>query len=121
MENNPEDNLITIFTHKEITNLFKRFLEILEDIKSNQDAMIKKGSANVDSSYLNDINYFTPEFYEQCRKRILDSGNSTERNLLGFLEYFNFQINPEKLKEAASKTKIIKRISVNSPILKYNN
>jgi hypothetical protein len=94
----PENNLISLQTHKEITNLYKTFLEILEDIRINQSTI-------------------TPEFYEQLRKRILDKGNSTERSLLSFLEYFDFQINTQKLQEAATKQKVIKKIVIQSPLL----
>lgn len=110
----PENNLVQLQTNKEITHLYKTFLEILENIKQQHETMLSKASANVDKQYLKDINYFTKEFHEQLRKRILDNGNDTARCLLSFLDYFDFQINPQKLKEATQKQKITKKIIVNS-------
>jgi hypothetical protein len=114
--NNPEDNLIALQTNKEITHLYKTFLEILEYIKQQHDTMLLKASANVDEQYLNDINYFTKEFHDYLRKKVLDNGNDTARTLLAFLDYFDFQINQEKLKDATQKQKIVKKIMVNSVI-----
>lgn len=112
----PENNLVALQTNKEITHLYKSFLEIIENIKQQHETMLSKASVNVDKQYLEDINYFTKEFHEQLRKRILDNGNDTSRTLLTFLDYFDFQINPQKLKEATQKQKIIKKITVNSVI-----
>ena len=116
---NPSTNLIKIQTHKEINSLLKTFLMIIEDIKNNHDIMLKKAQINVDQSYLNDINYFTPQFFEQLRKRVLDFSNDTDRSILAFLDYFDFTINKEKVQEAASKQKITKKIVIGS-VTEYN-
>ena len=116
---NPSTNLIKIQTHKEINSLLKTFLMIIEDIKNNHDIMLKKAQINVDASYLNDINYFTPQFFEQLRKRVLDYSNDTDRSILAFLDYFDFTINKEKVQEAASKQKITKKIVIGS-VMDYN-
>lgn len=110
----PENQLVQLQTNKEVTHLYKTFLEILENIKQQHDTMLSKAAINVDEAYLKDINYFTKEFHELLRKRILDNGNDTSRALLTFLDYFDFQINPQKLKEATQKQKIVKKIIVNS-------
>jgi hypothetical protein len=113
----PENNLVALQTHKEITHLYKSFLEILENIKQQHETMLKKASINVDEDYLKDINYFTQEFHDQVRKRILDHGNDSSRALLGFLDYFDFQINTIKLQQAADKQKVVKKMVINSPLL----
>lgn len=117
--NLPENNLVGLQTQKEIISLYKSFLEILENIKQQHETMLKKAGINVDEHYLKDINYFTQEYHDQMRKRILDHGNDTIRSLLAFLEYFDFQINATKLEEASKKQRIVKKIIINSPI-EYN-
>lgn len=112
----PENNLVALQTNKEITHLYKTFLVIIEHIKQQHDTMLSKASVNVDEQYLKDINYFTQEFHELLRKRILDNGNDTSRALLTFLDYFDFQINTQKLKEANEKQRVVKKIMVNSYI-----
>jgi hypothetical protein len=119
MNNSPENNLVTLQTQKEITSLYKNFLEILENIKQQHETMLRKASVNVDENYLKDINYFTKEYHDYIRKKILDEGNDTSRTLLTFLDYFDFQINPQKLQQATEKQKIIKRVVISNPI-EYN-
>lgn len=94
--NTPENNLLTIFISKEITSLYKSFLENLEDIKIEDK--------------------ITNEKYERLRKRVLDSGNETSRKILQFLEFFDFQINKEKLEAAAKQRYIIKKFVTSGPV-----
>lgn len=117
MEKGPEDNLITVFTAKEITLLYKSFLELLEDIRNDQKIMNDKVTAQCGEKFANDINMFTPEKFEQIRKRILDNGNECSRRLINFLDFFDFTINKEKV-EAAAKTKrqIVKKVIINAPV-----
>jgi hypothetical protein len=96
---NPEDNLIKIQTDKEITRLYKHFLEIIEDIRNQCPDCLNQ------------------ERYEHIRKRVLDSGNETARQLVSFLEYFDFAINKQKVEEAASQRKIIKKVVTSSPLV----
>jgi hypothetical protein len=112
----PENNLVALQTHREITSLLKSFLEIIEDLKNNHKIMLKKMTVNVDESYIKDVDYLTPDFFEHLRKRVLDKSNNTDRTILAFLDLFDFQINPQKLQEATQKTKIVKKICVNSYI-----
>lgn len=76
-----ENNLISIQVEKEITSLFKYYLEILEQVEKD------------------------PEKYATLRKQVLGHGNDTIRHLLEFLGYFDFQINNEKL-DAAVKARV---------------
>lgn len=87
--NNPENNLITVFVSKEITTLYKSFLETLEDIQAEHQII--------------------PEKYERLRKRILDNGNESSRKILQFLDFFDFTINKEKVEIAAKQRFITKR------------
>lgn len=114
---NPENDLITIQTHKEITKLYKSFLELLEDIKNNHKIMLAKSAGQPNADYLKQINYFTEEYYEQLRKRVLDNGNDCARQLSGFLDFFDFTINKEKLANAANQRRITKKVVTNSALV----
>lgn len=113
---NTENNLITVFTSKEITGLYKTFLELLEDLQKDHQILVQK-LEQIDPKTIHLINYFTPDKYDQLRKRVLDSGNETSRKLLQFLEFFDFTINSEKVSEAAKqKRTIVKKFVTNSPV-----
>ena len=114
----PENNLITVFTAKEITLLYKTFLELLEDIRTDHKVMLNKIAAQHGEKFASDINYFTPEKYEQIRKRVLDQGNECSRRLLAFLDFFDFMINQTKVEEAAKqKRAIIKKVVTTPSVL----
>lgn len=114
---NPENDLITVQTHKEITRLYKTFLELVEDIKNNHNIMLKKVADKNGETYAKDINYFTNEYYEQLRKRVLDNGNDCNRQLLAFLDFFEFIINKEKVETAATQKRITKKFVTTSPVI----
>lgn len=114
--NNPENNLITVVTSKEITLLYKTFLEVIEDIEKDNKIMLDKIATKTSPEFAQDINYFTPEKYERLRKRILDSGNECSRRLIQFLDFFEFIINKDKVAEAAKQRHVIKKFITSSPI-----
>lgn len=98
--NTPENNLITIFIHKEFTLLYKEFLEIIEDLKIHNPSI-------------------TSEQYEHIRKRVLDKGNDKIRSVTSFLDFFEFIINKEKVEEAAKQKRIAttKKVLISFPTL----
>ena len=96
---NVEDNLISVQIHKEITLLYKDFLEIIEDLRLNNPSI-------------------SVEQYEHLRKRVLDKGNDKIRNIISFLDFFEFIINKEKVEEAAKqKRQIIKKVVISGPLM----
>lgn len=105
--NTPENNLITVFTHKEITLLYKTFLEVVEDLRNDNKIMLDKVTEKCGEQFAKDINFFTYEKYEQLRKRILDQGNECSRRLLNFLDFFEFIINKDKVAEAAKQKRMV--------------
>lgn len=88
-----ENNLIALQTEKEITSLFKFYLEELEALK------------------------LEPQKHEELRKKILDHSNDTIRNMLSFLGYFDFTINAQKVEEAARQKIIFKKIIISPPVI----
>lgn len=116
--NTPENNLITVFTAKEITLLYKTFLEILEDLKVDNKIMLDKVAAKDGEQFAKDINSFTSDKHEQIRKRILDQGNECSRRLINFLDFFDFTINQAKVEDAAKqKRTVVKKVVVNPVVL----
>lgn len=89
---NPEGNIIALQTSKEVTALFKHFLEILEEVEKD------------------------PEKYAALRKKVLTHGNDTVRQLTEFLSYFDFQINKERLEEAVKEKVTHKKIIIGGHI-----
>jgi len=89
-----EDNLIKIQVNKEITSFFKSCLMTIDSLKLEESQ------------------------HNSIRKKILDDGNDTIRNILQFLSYFDFQINPERVNEAAKKQQIVfKKTYSSEPII----
>lgn len=88
-----ENNLISLQVEKEITSLFKFYLEELEQLKLD------------------------PEKHDLLRKKILDHGNDTIRSVLLFLGYFDFQINAQKVEEAAKQKIVYKKTIISPPII----
>lgn len=68
------------------------------------------------TEYARDIDNFTQDKYEQVRKRILDNGNECLRQMNQFLDFFDFQINKEKVEKAASQKRIVKKFITSGPI-----
>lgn len=117
--NTPENNLITVFTHKEVTLLYKTFLEVIEDLRNDHQIMLDKVAVKAGEEFAKDVNFFTPAKYEQLRKRILDQGNECSRRLLAFLDFFEFIINKEKVEEAAKQKRntIVKKVVMGGSFL----
>lgn len=107
--NSPESNVITVATHKEVTRLFKTFLEEIENIRKDHEILVAKVAEKNGLEYSQAIDNFPQEKYEQIRKRVLDNGNECARQLVQFLDFFDFQINNERLEKVASQKRIVKK------------
>ena len=94
-----ENNLILIQISKELTRLYKSFLQDLEHLKSTSK--------------------LSQDEYEALRSKTLDNGNESIRQLISFLDFFDFTVNTEKLEKAASQRKIVKRFSSSSLLTEY--
>ena len=68
----------------EISKLFKMMLMMVEDMKKDHDFHYEKLYENIPDEYhgvINTANHFTPQKINWIRKRILDIGNESIRNL----------------------------------------
>jgi hypothetical protein len=117
MERGIGDNLISIFVNKEITKLYKSFLETVEDLKQENRTMVDKVAKHCAPEFADDINYFTNEKHNQLRKRILDNANDVIRNISSYSDLFDSTLNEKRLKEAVEQKRIIiKRFTTSTPL-----
>lgn len=75
-----------------ITTLFKSHLELIEDLTVEHDAALNKLDENLPAQYkpyVDLANHMTEEKCEQLRKRILDKGNSSYKEIEELLKQFN--------------------------------
>ena len=75
----------------EISRLFKEMLSLLEDMKSDHDFHYEKLYKNIPEEHhkiINTANHFTSEKVNWIRKRILDHGNESIRNLYSEIDNY---------------------------------
>ena len=75
----------------EISRLFKEMLSLLEDMKADHDFHYEKLYENIPKEYhdvINTANHFTSKKVNWIRKRILDQGNESIRNLYSELDNY---------------------------------
>tara|TARA_B100000287_G_scaffold344406_1_gene331594 strand:+ start:40 stop:327 length:288 start_codon:yes stop_codon:yes gene_type:complete len=80
---NAKKNL-ALRSEREISALFKTMLLLVEDMKKDHDFHYQKLYENLPKEYhpiIDTANHFTPEKVNWIRKRILDFGNESIRNL----------------------------------------
>ena len=71
-------------SEKEISGLFKMMLMMVEDMKKDHDFHYDKLYENIPKEYhpvITTANHFTPQKVTWIRKRILDFGNESIRNM----------------------------------------
>ena len=76
----------------EISKLFKMMLMMVEDMKQDHDFHYEKLYENIPDKYhavINTANHFTPQKVNWIRKRILDIGNESIRNLGSALDNYS--------------------------------
>lgn len=76
---------------KNTTILFKGFLHLVEDLKNEHDSHFGKLMDALPEEYhdlLAQANYFDDDKMQHLRKRILDIGNESLRNILYEVQHF---------------------------------
>jgi len=81
------------------TNLFKRYLAITEDLLKEHKIMLKKVEHETSKNFSKNIDYFTEDKYNYIRKKILDIGNESLRDLERHVEMLEVQLNQEVLEK----------------------
>ena len=93
MNKQKKDNVFLQAESKRIiTKLFKGYLNSLEDIKFQHHTALERLKDQLSPEQIEILNYLDFYRYSMYRKRILDNGNETVRDLNNFLENFDFQL-----------------------------
>ena len=80
-------------SNNEISRLFKMMLIMVEDMKKDHDFHYDKLYENIPKKYhpiIDTADHFTPDKVNWIRKRILDCGNESIRNLCSNID--NYQV-----------------------------
>ena len=88
---------VQLIVQRNITKLFKSLLDVMDDVKQQNSSMLLKVSRETNTKYVQDINYLTPEMMDHIRKKVLDLGNESIREISTIMDCFELKVNEEKL------------------------
>lgn len=77
---------------RNIVLLYKRYINLLEDMQEDHINMLNKLNSKIDLQTLKNIDYFDENKYNYIRKKILDNGNETIREIEKSLGKLNFKL-----------------------------
>jgi hypothetical protein len=80
-------DLLTFQVHRNIVNLYKRYLNLVEDLQEEHLNMLNKLNSKIDQETLKNVDYFDENKYNYIRKKVLDLGNETIREIDKTLEF----------------------------------
>jgi hypothetical protein len=66
---------------RNIISLYKKYFEMIDDLKHDHENMVKKIADNSSGDFAKNIDYFNNDKYNYIRKKILDAGNDAIRNI----------------------------------------
>ena len=94
MEEGKLNDLLAFQVNRNIINLYKSFLIMMEDMHHQHQISFNKLKIALpeDVDLVDQADYWDEERMEYLRKRILDSGNHSLREILGQLEKFQLTI-----------------------------
>lgn len=82
--------------NRHIVNLYKRYLNLIEDLQEEHINMLNKLNKKIDLETLKNLDYFDENKYNYFRKRILDLGNETLREIDKNFEFLDLNVKNEK-------------------------
>jgi len=88
---------VQLIVQRNITKLFKSLLDVMDDVKQQNSSMLLKVSRETNMKYVQDINYLTPEMMDHIRKKVLDLGNESIREISTIMDCFELKVNEKKL------------------------
>ena len=80
--------ILTFQVHRNVINLYKRYLNLVEDLQEEHIAMLNKLNKKIDLETLKNVDYFDENRYNYVRKKVLDLGNETIREINKSLDFF---------------------------------
>jgi len=85
-------NFLSFQCSRQLTNLFKFYLEDLEQLKAKHQIMlstVKKDLTPEQFKLVENCDYFNESQFQLIRKRIMSRGNDSIRDLLSIIERFD--------------------------------
>ena len=90
-------------TGRIVTKLIKCYLSSIEDLKYQHLVALQRLQSDLSPEQIEILNYLDTHRYTMIRKRILDNGNETIRDLHNFLDNFDFQLKDNILNNKQEK------------------
>lgn len=86
--------LVEFQVNRNVINLYKTFLIMMEDMHQQHQITFTKLRMALpeDESLINQADYWDPERMDYLRKKILDTGNNTLREVISQLDQFELTI-----------------------------
>ena len=88
-----------------ITKLFKTYLNSIEDLRYQHQVSLDRLKNDLSPEQIEILNYLDFHRYSMIRKRVLDNGNETIRDLNNFLENFDVLLKNNTLEQNKPKRK----------------
>jgi len=88
--------LLTFQINRGIINLYKKYFLIIQDLKQEHETLLEKVAQETSPDFPQKIDYFTEDKYNYIRKKILDAGNDSIRELEKTLEVIDVRFKEEK-------------------------
>jgi hypothetical protein len=95
---NKVKDYVSFQIHKSLVNLYKRYLNLIEDIQEDHKSMLEKLNNKIDSNTLKNIDYFDNNRYNYLRKKILDIGNESIREIEKNFDFIKMEFKNENEK-----------------------
>lgn len=97
-DNDKVKDYVSFQIHKSLVNLYKRYLNLVEDIQEDHKSMLEKLNNKIDSNTLKNIDYFDDNRYNYLRKKILDIGNESIREIEKNFDFIKMEFKDEDKK-----------------------
>ena len=88
--------LLIFQINRGIVNLYKKYFLIIQDLKQEHETLLEKVDQETSTDFPQKIDYFTEDKYNYIRKKILDAGNDSIRELEKTLEVIDVRFKEEK-------------------------
>lgn len=88
MDINKIKEILLFQTQRNIILLYKRYLNLVEDLQEEHLNMLNKLNKKVDLETLKNVDYFDENKYNYLRKKVLDLGNETIREISKNMDFF---------------------------------
>ncbi len=99
MDSSRVKEFVLFHINRNITNLYKRYINLTEDALNEHKILLEKVKSETSPEFAKNIDFFTEDRYNHVRKKILDMGNEAIRDLEKTFEMLEVNINPDKVEE----------------------